>query len=75
MTTEDSERLKRIEQALIGDEAMGHIGIVSRLKDVEDYIEKDKGLKKKVTGGILVLSFVGSVVVSGLMWLLNKIWP
>ena len=48
MTTEDSERLKRIEQALIGHEAMGHIGIVSRLKDVEDYIEKDKGLKKKL---------------------------
>jgi hypothetical protein len=53
---------------------MGHKGIVNRLAEVEEYIEKDKDLKKKVTGGVIVLSFVGSAAVSMVVWIVNKLW-
>jgi hypothetical protein len=75
MTTQErDELLVRVEKALIGDPEMGHKGIVNRLAEVEEYIEKDKDLKKKVTGGVIVLSFVGSAAVSMVVWIVNKLW-
>ena len=75
MTTQErDELLVRVEKALIGDPEMGHKGIVHRLAEVEEYIEKDKDLKKKVTGGVIVLSFVGSAAVSMVVWVVNKLW-
>jgi hypothetical protein len=73
MTPEERDQLLlRLERALIGDPEMGHKGAIHRLETLEAYVEADKDLKKKVTGGVIVLSFIGSSVVTFLVWVFNK---
>jgi len=75
MTQEERDQLLlRVEKALVGDPEMGHKGIVHRVEDIETYIAADKDLKKKVTGGVIVLSFIGSSVVTFCVWIFNKLW-
>jgi len=75
MTTDErDELLKKMARAILGEPELGHKGLADRMKEVEDYIEEDKTLKKKVTGGVLVLSFIGSGVVAFATWLINKLF-
>jgi hypothetical protein len=61
-TTEQERKLDQIHHALIGDE-LGNPGLISRIKAVEEYQEKDQAFKYKVAGGL----FVGSTAL-GAFW-------
>lgn len=54
MTAEQEEMLKDVHDAVVGNLRLGNKGIVVRLQEAEDYIEKDKKFKQKVAGGIAV---------------------
>lgn len=71
---ERDEILKRIERALLGDKAMGHRGLVERIEELEEKAEEVETFKKKVSGGVIVLSLVGSMAVTIGTWLINKLW-
>lgn len=65
-----SERFMELDEVLTGNEKYQQKGLIERLREAEKYIETDRNMKLKVTGGVLVLSFIGS----GLIWLLGKIF-
>jgi hypothetical protein len=39
----------RIDNAIVGDEARGHVGLVKRVSDVEIMVDKNAGAIKKLT--------------------------
>lgn len=53
--TEQSNALKRIEVAIMGDEAMGTHGIVHQMKSHEEAIQDYKKNKNRIIGGSAVL--------------------
>jgi hypothetical protein len=65
-----AERFTELETVLIGNEKFHQKGVLQRLAETEKYIENDRNMKLKVSGGVLVLSFIGS----GLIWLLGKMF-
>lgn len=68
---EDRKTLGEIHTALIGNQ-LGQPGLVRRVEDIEKYITEDKALKQKVTGGVLVLGAVWTVVWTGILYVINK---
>lgn len=61
--TEDQERkLNEIYAAIVGNEKMGHKGIIHRLKDVEKYQEKDRRFKNWLAGVVAVITPVLVIV-------------
>ncbi len=44
-----------VQKAVIGDVAYGQKGLVKEIVDIKDYIEKDKQIKSKVVGGLVVV--------------------
>ena len=45
----------KLNTTIVGDPDYGQIGLVSQVKQHNDYIESDKGLKSKFIGGGLVV--------------------
>ena len=74
MTPEQENKLDKIYNALVSDKALGHVGLIERLENVENKQKADDNMKLKITGGIIVLSAVGSVAVSFVFWFVNKFW-
>ena len=53
---------KRLNQTVIGDETYGQTGLIEKVKEHGEYIEKDKSFKQKLVGGGIVLSFIWSAI-------------
>jgi hypothetical protein len=56
----------KLNTTIVGDDAYGQVGLVTKVKEHADYIEQDKGFKAKLIGG--------SIVLGGLWTLLIKFW-
>ena len=56
----------KLNTTIVGDDAYGQIGLVTKVKEHGDYIEQDKSFKSKLLGGGIVL---------GAFWtLILKFW-
>jgi hypothetical protein len=62
MTPEQERKLNELHTAIVGNEEMGHEGLVTRVKRHEKYIEDDRKFKNKVAGGVAV----GTVAATGI---------
>jgi hypothetical protein len=52
----------RLNQTVIGDETYGQTGLIAKVKEHGEYIEKDKSFKSKLVGGGIVISFIWGVI-------------
>lgn len=50
--------LLKLNQTVIGDEQYGHKGLVKKVEEHSEYIEKDKEYKNKVLGGSIIIAFI-----------------
>ena len=67
MTTD--EKIDKIYSAMVGDD-LGNPGLISRVKECENYQQKDKEFKNKVAGGL----FLGSTLIGAFWaWVLRQI--
>jgi len=62
--TEIEIQVNRIINTLIGDEKFKTKGVVQRLQEVEDKQETIDDYKKKATGFILAIVFLGEVIIT-----------
>jgi uncharacterized membrane protein len=62
--TEMNIQVNRIINTLIGDEKFKTKGVVQRLQEVEDKQETIEDYKKKATGFILAIVFLGEVIIT-----------
>ena len=65
------EKVDKIYTALIGDN-LGNKGLVTRIEAVEAYQAADRKMKLKISGGLLVLTAIGSSLIFGVNWILHK---
>jgi hypothetical protein len=56
----------KLNTTIVGDPSYGQIGLVTQVKDHNDYIEQDKGFKSKLVGG--------GIVIGALWTILLKFW-
>lgn len=56
MTPEDRKKLDEVHAAIVGNESIGHKGLIPRMQEVEKYQEKDRHFKNKIAGGVAVLT-------------------
>lgn len=70
MTPNYEKKIDDLHNAIVGNPEMGHHGLVSRVRDVEDYQQKDKEFKHKVAGGLAVGT---PILVAFWHWLLKHI--
>ncbi len=54
MTPEQEKLLRDVHTAIVGNEGIGHKGLVSRMQEVEEYQVKDKRFKNRIAGGVSV---------------------
>jgi hypothetical protein len=55
-------KFSKLNQTVIGDKTYGQIGLIEKVEEHNDYIEKDKQFKQRLVGGGLVLSFLWGLV-------------
>jgi hypothetical protein len=53
----------RLNTTIVGDEQYGQIGLITKVKEHNDYIEADKSFKSKLIGGSLVLGAIWTVLI------------
>jgi hypothetical protein len=54
MLRDMDKTLTQLNQTVIGNPTYGQIGLVSEIKDIKDYVDKDKKLKSKLVGGLVL---------------------
>ena len=54
MLRDMDKTLTQLNQTVIGNPTYGQVGLVSEIKDIKDYVEKDKMLKSKLVGGLIL---------------------
>ena len=52
----------KLNQTVIGDKTYGQTGLIEKVEEHADYIEKDKAFKSRLVGGGIVLSFIWGVI-------------
>lgn len=68
------EKIDKIYDLMVGDEALRRKGLIERIEQLELKAESDRQLRNKITGGVLVLSFIGSSAIAFVGWLINKLF-
>lgn len=58
---EMDKTLNALHQTVVGNEAYGQKGLVKEVNDLKSYIDKDKSIKNKIMGGMVLLGFVWSI--------------
>lgn len=61
-----SQSVDRLERTLIGDKTFGIIGLIERIEEIEEYVEKGKAERNRVIGAFVILT--------ALQGLLLKFW-
>ena len=54
--------LTQLNQTVIGNATYGQVGLVSEIAEIKAYVEKDKLLKNKLAGGLVIVGIVWSVI-------------
>jgi hypothetical protein len=52
----------KLNTTIVGDPSYGQIGLITQVKEHNDYIESDKTFKSKLIGGSVVLGGIWTVV-------------
>jgi hypothetical protein len=52
----------KLNTTIVGDDAYGQVGLVTKVKEHTEYIENDKGFKSKLIGGSIVLGALWTVI-------------
>jgi len=68
------EKIDKIYDTLIGNEALRQKGLIQRVEELELKAEADRQLRNKLSGGVIVLSFIGSSAIAVVAWIMNKIF-
>ena len=55
--------LSKLNQTVIGDKTYGQTGLIEKVEEHADYIEKDKQFKSKLIGGGIVVSFIWGLII------------
>mgnify|MGYP003435043913 CR=1 FL=1 len=66
------EKMNLILGSLIGDDKMGSIGVVDRLKELEKELEDLKKSKVQMDVYFRIIIFIGSIITVGLVTLIIK---
>ena len=59
----------KLNQTVIGDHAYGQVGLIEKVQEHNEYIEKDKQFKSRLIGGGIVVSFIWGVILK--FWRIN----
>jgi len=62
MTPEDKQLLHEIHSALIGNEDLGHKGLVKRVEETENWIAEQKRIHNKIAGALFVIFALSSAL-------------
>jgi hypothetical protein len=54
--------LTQLNQTVIGNSTYGQVGLVSEIAQIKEYVEKDKLLKNKLAGGLVIVGIVWTVI-------------
>jgi len=54
--------LVKLNQTVIGDKPYGQTGLIEKVDEHAEYIEKDKQFKQRLVGGGLVISFIWGLI-------------
>lgn len=54
--------LTQLNQTVIGNATYGQVGLVSEIAEIKAYVEKDKLLKNKLAGGLVIVGIVWTVI-------------
>jgi hypothetical protein len=54
--------LTQLNQTVIGNATYGQVGLVSEIAEIKSYVEKDKLLKNKLAGGLVIVGIVWTVI-------------
>jgi hypothetical protein len=52
----------KLNQTVIGDKTYGQTGLIEKVDEHAEYIEKDKQFKSKLVGGGIVLTFIWGII-------------
>jgi uncharacterized protein with LGFP repeats len=53
----------KLNTTIVGDDAYGQVGLVTKVKEHTDYIETDKTFKSKLVGGSIVIGVLWTVII------------
>jgi uncharacterized protein with LGFP repeats len=53
----------KLNTTIVGDDAYGQIGLVTKVKEHTDYIETDKTFKSKLVGGSIVIGVLWTFII------------
>jgi hypothetical protein len=53
----------KLDTTIVGDDLYGQIGLITKVKEHSEYIEKDKGFKAKLIGGSIVLGAIWTMII------------
>ena len=52
----------KLNQTVIGDKTYGQTGLIQKVEEHTEYIEKDKQFKQRLVGGSLVITFIWGLI-------------
>jgi len=52
----------KLNLTIVGDDVYGQVGLIKKVNEHSDYIEKDKAFKSKIIGGGIVLGAIWTLV-------------
>jgi archaellum component FlaC len=67
-----NQKLNLVLSSLIGDDKMGSIGVVDRLKELESELEDLKKAKIQTDVYMRIIIFIGSLITAGIITLIVK---
>jgi hypothetical protein len=69
---EMEKTLTQLNQTVVGNPTYGQKGLVAELEDVKIYVEKDKMIKNKIVGGLVIIGIVWTAAIEYFLNLFNK---
>ena len=56
------KKMDALHNTVVGNEEYGHIGLVREVRDLKKYVDNDKKLKSRVSGGLVVVGVVWTLL-------------
>lgn len=69
---EMEKTLTQLNQTVIGNPVYGQKGLVAELNEVKEYVEKDKMIKNKIVGGLVIVGIVWTAAIEYFINLFKK---
>jgi hypothetical protein len=69
---EMDKTLTQLNQTVVGNPVYGQKGLVAELGEIKDYVEKDKMIKNKIIGGLVIIGIVWTAAIEYFINLFKK---